>query len=467
MVKEIVPTIKPNPKQHQAYLKLWDPTTYFILYGGAAGGGKSWLGCEWLMQNCYRFPGTKWFIGRNELTRLMASSYITFLKVCSYHQIPKEDWNLNGQYHFIEFKNGSRVDLLDLKYLPSDPLFQRFGSLEYTGGLIEEAGEVHFMAFDVLKTRVGRWMNKEFGLFPPKLLLTCNPTKNWLYRIFYRLWVNGKLPPEYAFIKALYTDNPYTAEEYGKSLKQIDDPVLRARLKDGYWEYDESADALVKYDAILELFTNQVEWGETYLTADIARYGHDKTRIGLWEGYDLVEVFSEEKQGLDKTTEQIRDLLFKHQIPYSHAVIDEDGIGGGIVDTLRGVRGFVANSSPLRSLKDERKLNYKNLRSQCQFMLADKINNHELGISAELGEAERELIIEELQQVRRKDVAIDAPLQVIPKEDVKEAIGRSPDYADMIMMRLIFDLTKEEGIYHPPDPELGYGGVLPYIEKIG
>src|SRR4030066_1152249 len=178
-MEKITPTLKPNPKQHQAYLKLWDELTYFILYGGAAGGGKSWLGCEWLMQNCYRYPGSKWFIGRNELTRLMASSYITFMKVCSYHQIPREDWNLNGQYHFIEFKNKSRIDLLDLKYLPSDPLFERFGSLEYTGGWIEEAGEVHFTAFDMLKSRVGRWMNKEFNLFPPKLLLTCNPTKNW------------------------------------------------------------------------------------------------------------------------------------------------------------------------------------------------------------------------------------------------------------------------------------------------
>ena len=33
-------------------------------------------------------------------------------KVCSYHKIPEGDWKLNGQYNYIEFFNGSKIDLL-------------------------------------------------------------------------------------------------------------------------------------------------------------------------------------------------------------------------------------------------------------------------------------------------------------------------------------------------------------------
>ena len=65
---------------------------------------------------CYQYPKSKWFIGRKELKRLMSSSYETFKKVCSYHKIPEGDWKLNGQYNYIEFFNGSKIDLLDVNF---------------------------------------------------------------------------------------------------------------------------------------------------------------------------------------------------------------------------------------------------------------------------------------------------------------------------------------------------------------
>ncbi len=104
--------INPTIKQGVAWIRLLDKKTKFILFGGGAGGGKSWLGCEWLIFNCLKYPGTKWFIGREELKRIMISSYVTFIKVCKFHNIPEGTWKLNGQYNYIEFYNGSRIDLL-------------------------------------------------------------------------------------------------------------------------------------------------------------------------------------------------------------------------------------------------------------------------------------------------------------------------------------------------------------------
>ena len=446
--------------------------------GGGAGGGKSWLGAEWLLTNCYRYPGTRWFIGRNELKRLMSSSYITFGKVCKLHNIPRDDWKLNGQYNFIEFRNGSRIDLLDLKYQPSDPLFERLGSLEYTGGWIEEAGEVHFLAFDVLKSRIGRHLNDEYKLRPAKLLLTCNPTQNWLYRVFYKPWKDGTLPKEYAFVRSLYNDNRYTAEVYGQQLSEIKDNVLRARLRDGHWEYSPGDNLLVEYDALIDLFTNPVDDSENiatrYLTADIARFGGDKTMLGIWEGWNLTEVITKEKQGLDVTAEDIRNLLFEHHIPYSHAVIDEGGVGGGVVDHLKGVKGFVSNNAPFTNPNEEhldpkarKKENYKNLKAQCAFMLADKINTHLIAITADMGEAERENAIDELMQLRKKETAVDAPLQLITKDEMKENLGHSPDFMDMMIMRMYFEVAKEQSFYMPDTTMVGFGGVKPYIEGLG
>ena len=175
----------------------------------------------------------------------MQSTFITFHKVLAHHGISKDQWRLDGKYNYLEnLVNGSRIDLLDVSHMPSDPLYERLGSLEYTNGDVEEAAEVPFEAFDVLKSRVGRHRNEEFGLLP-KIGLTCNPSKKWLYRVFYKPWKENSLPIEYAFIQSLYNDNPFTAEEYGKQLNEISDQDQKERLMFGNWEYDEDRKSVV------------------------------------------------------------------------------------------------------------------------------------------------------------------------------------------------------------------------------
>ena len=465
-MQTITPTIKPTYKQHLCYEKLYDKVTLFPGFGGGAGGGKSWLGCEWEITNCYRYPGSKWFIARNELKRIMGSTYQTFRKVCKFHGIPESDWHLDGKYNWIIFKNGSQIDLLDAKYLPSDPMYERFGSLEYTGGWIEEAGEVHFMAFDVLKTRVGRHMNIEFGL-TPKLLCTFNPTKAWIYRVFYKPWKDNNMSPEYSFIQALYRDNEFTADSYEKQLNSISDRITKLRLRDGVWEYEDSDTALIEYDAIIDLFSNSIVPSPLkYLTADVARYGSDRVTMGRWRGLDLYKVDIKTKQGIDVTSNQLTKILFEDHIPRSFTVVDDDGVGGGVVDNVRGVKGFVNGSSPI-ALKDPTKWkavvkqNYSNLKTQCAYMLAEKINNHEIAITAELSDADKDMLIEELQQIRKKITNDAAKLQIIGKDEVKENIGRSPDISDMMIMRMYFFLDRPV-MFVARDPIIGHGGVKPF-----
>lgn len=447
------PTIDPTVKQQRAWFKLLDTVTYFVTFGGGAGGGKSWLGCEWLLTRCYEFPGTKWFIGRQELKRLMASTYITMGKVFAFHKIPFSDWKLNGQYNYIEFKNGSRIDLLDCKYQPSDPDFERFGSVEYTGGWLEEASEINFGAFDVLKTRVGRHLNKEYSL-TPKLLMTCNPKKNWLYSVIYKPWKENRLPAQYAFLQSLYRDNPFTADDYGKMLSEITDPAKRARLKDGLWEYDDNPAKMIDYNAIVELFLNKMKPSEEkFLTIDVARKGKDRAVIGRWEGLQCKEILAFNKTSLATDgllMNAARDLCNKHFISRSNCIADEDGVGGGFVDNFR-CKGFMNNSSPIQPLAAEwdktKKVNYDNLKTQCTFMLADLVNARKLGVD----ETEYvELIKEELEQIQRNDIDSEGKITLVPKKIIKENLGRSPDFSDMMMMRMYFEINKTEEFVGSP-----------------
>lgn len=439
-------TLKPTKKQHEAYELLFDDITRFLFFGGGAGGGKSWLGCEFFLTQALRYPGFKAFIARRELKRLMMSTYVTFQKVCKFHKIPKSAWRLDGGLNVIRFKNGSTIDLLDVAYLPSDPQFERFGSMEYTQGWFEEASETHFLAFEVLKSRIGRHMNEEFDLLP-KLLLTYNPSKEWLYRIVYKPWREGKLDDDMKLIQSLYQDNPYTREVYGKTLQTIKDKATKERLMFGNWEYDDDPSSLMEYDAIVDIFTNTAELNnDIYLIVDVARFGNDRIVFSFWRGLHCYKIVIKTKQGLDVTTRQIRDFASTERIPFSHIMIDEDGLGGGVVDNLSGVKGFVANSTPLDEPETGRP-NYQNLKVQCAYKLADLVNNHELAVTCD--EAEKQDIIEELEQIKGKDIDKDGKLKLRGKDETKEIIGRSPDIADTMLMRAYFEIEKPEaqGIY--------------------
>ncbi len=414
----------------------------------------SWMGCEWLFVNCYRYPGSKWFIGRTELKRLMQSTFVTWGKVMKHHNIPADDWTLNSKYNYIEFKNGSRIDLLDVAKVPRDPMFERFGSTEYTGGWLEEAGEIPFTAYDVLKSRTGRHMNKEFGLKPPKIYITCNPSKGWLYRDVYLPHSKGELGDDWVFIQSLYSDNPHTAEDYGETLSKMRDKATRERLMYGNWEFDDDPAALIEYEAILDIFRNRLNAGmdalaghEKFVCVDVARYGRDKTVIGIFDNKMLVSVEEMGKSGVDKVAERVREILFAEDIPYKNVIVDEDGVGGGVVDILRGVNGFVNGSKPIeekRLRKGEDKSQYQNLKTQCYYKLAEAINEHKIGARVE-DEYLRNAIIEELEWVKSRDMDKEGKLKLVEKSVVKENIGRSPDYSDMMMMRMWFDLKGNEG----------------------
>lgn len=425
---------KINIKQRQAYNYLRDDLHKFILYGGAGGGGKSWLGCEWLMQCGLYLPRTRWFIGRNNLKDCRASVLVTWYKVSSFHNFSGYRTSDDG----IVFENGSEVIFLDLTYYPKkDPMYERLGSKEFTGGWIEEAGEVHFAAFDVLKSRVGRHMNDVYGI-KPKILITCNPKKNWLYRDFYEPWKNGKLNPPYCYVNALPTDNPFLPEEYIQTLEDIKDVATKQRLLFGNWEYDDDPSVLMSYEKIVDLFTNtHVLGGNKYMTIDVARLGKDDTTIRIWQGLTSIKKLIIPKCRIDELATLIRRLQKEYAVPNSHTIADEDGVGGGLVDILR-CRGFVNNSKPI-PIRGEQK-NYYNLRSQCYFKLADIVNENRMYLKDEPVN-DRERVVKELEQIKQVDIDKDGKIKVIPKEIIKQTIGHSPDEADNLMMRMWFELV--------------------------
>ena len=127
-----------HEKQEAALRILTDNDHSEFLYGGAAGGAKSWTGASWEIFMALSYPGTRYFVGRNELKDLRESTSVTFNKVFRAYHISRDYYNYNGTDHYYQFYNGSRIDFVSLRREPSDPFFEGLGSKEYTSGWIEE-----------------------------------------------------------------------------------------------------------------------------------------------------------------------------------------------------------------------------------------------------------------------------------------------------------------------------------------
>lgn len=444
-----------NKKQLEA-VKYWiDDSTEEILFGGAKAGGKSFLGASLIFGDALIYPDTHYFIARAELTDLRKFTIPTIYEVFANWGLKFDDYaTFNGQDSCFNLYNGSKVFLLACKELPSDLLFERFGSMQMTRGWIEEGGEIAESAKSNLWLSIGRWKNKEYNL-KKKLLITANPKKGWMKREFVDLHKDGRLPDNKKFIRSLVTDNPYMSEDYIKTLSEEKNEVSKQRLFYGDWDYAEDKDSLIDDASLEDAFTNTIiKDNNKYLTVDVARMGNDSTIICQWEGLELVKIDKFSKQDTAQTAQKIKDIAIINQIPYSHIIIDEDGIGGGVVDNMFGVRGFVANSTPLptktaikaKQIKlagnyNPAKPNYKNLKSQCGFKLAELINTHKIAFKVT---EYRDIMIEEITALlKHKDIDSDGKLQLKPKDDVKKAIGRSPDIGDSIIFRAWFEVFND------------------------
>ena len=419
------------PKQKNAVYYLKDNKTKELLYGGAAGGGKSALGCLWLIECCQKYPGSRWLMGRAKLKALKETTLNTFFELSSNLGI-SDQFTYNAQTNVIYWANGSEILLKDLFLYPSDPNFDSLGSLEICGAFIDECNQVVYKAWQIVTSRC-RYKLNEFNIIP-KVLGSCNPAKNWTYKEFYKRNRDNILSNTKKFIQALPTDNPHLPKSYLESLLALD-KNSKQRLYYGNWEYDDDPSTLIDIDSISDYWNpNHLKGeGNMYMTIDVARKGKDKTVFRVWHGWLVVYRYEIAKSGLDVVVRKAKELQLKYKVSNSNTIADEDGVGGGVIDFLN-CKGFVNGS---KALNDE---NYNNLKSQCGYKMAQKIVSREVGEICDNAEV-KSITSEEMEQVKQKDIDKDGKVALIGKDIVKQMIGRSPDEWDSIMMRYYFELS--------------------------
>lgn len=241
------------------------------------------------------------------------------------------------------------------------------------------------------------------------------------------------------------------------------DEQTKSQLLDGNWKVRSDGDSLFMHQAIQDLFSNYAAASDyRAITCDAARFGNDLAVIFVWKGWQIVKTIIFTKCDANMLFDAIELERKRFSIPISQVVVDQDGVGGGVVKLGRYI-GFQGGTKALKDPSTRIVENYKDLKTQCYYRFSERVNNSEVAIAisnetvvidgvygskmmykGKLTDIS-ELIKKHLRAIKKRPI-LEKKKQINPKEEQKIIAGGSPDFADTGMMRELLEL-KRSGLH--------------------
>jgi len=212
-----------------------------ILYGGAAGGGKTAAFLMDALWNAANFPGIKIGCFRRSYPEL-EESFLAQLAKWGYAKDLGAKWNSTNKV--LKFANGS---VINFTYAENLVDASRILGGEYQAFYIDEASlmlpqviqhiEERLRSGSKLVPVIGLRLASNPGGVGHKYLKDrfINPTQRGKKR-HKELTEGSSYSREVCYIPAKATDNPHVNEGYDAVLNSIPDPQRRAAMRDGDWD---------------------------------------------------------------------------------------------------------------------------------------------------------------------------------------------------------------------------------------
>jgi hypothetical protein len=293
----------------------------YILFGGSIRGGKTYAALGAILLLSKIFPGSRWVVVRDTLQNLKLTTIPSFLKLCPTSFLAR----FNQDTMTATLTNGSTI-LFFGEGFSEDKELLRFRGLECNGFVLEECNELQESTFYKAIERAGTWIPSKGTKPPPLILMTCNPSRNWVKTLIYDRHVTGTLPANWLYVPSKITDNPYICSDaaYMESLKSMPSFEFQTMVE-GNWDLQaktglefykgfdlDKHTGSCSYDPMLPLIFSWDENVNPYLTCIV---GQVRTIAGKNELNIIDEVLGAHP---NNTVEAVCGMLLKRYPPHKH-----------------------------------------------------------------------------------------------------------------------------------------------------
>ena len=268
---------EPSPKQRQ----FMEATAKYVCFGGARGGGKSWIVRVLAIINALKYPGIRICIVRKTYPELLANHVRPLQQM-----LPPNIATYNKSEKLFTFENGSTISLM---YCAREEDLDHAQGLEFEDINLDEGTQHTEGVFQKLSACL-----RSTRGYPLHLRVTCNPGgigHAWVKRLFVDRKYNDKEnPADYEFIQSRVDDNKALMRaqpEYKAQLEALP-PKLRRAWLDGEWnlfegmffeEFVDDPNPLRKNTHVIKAFDPPASW-KRYRSYD---YGYAKPfSCGWW-----------------------------------------------------------------------------------------------------------------------------------------------------------------------------------------
>jgi len=389
---------------------------YRILYGGRASS-KSYDAVAELVRLTSKFK-TKVLAARQFQNKITESVYTLIVETI-------QRFGLEDQYSITERTikhkfNGSEFIFLGI--------WRNIDEIKSTEGIdilyIEEAHALTEQQWDILNPTIRKRNSEIWCVFNPRSRLDFS----------WKRLVENPLPKS-VVRKINYDENEFLSDTM---LEVIEDAK-----KEDYEKYEHvylgypnesSETALFTYKDIDRAMSRNAEaTGATVIGVDIARYGSDSTVITVRTGLWVKSILQRKNLSVTEVADWVHHI---YNITDADAVIvDSIGLGAGLLDILitKGVRVVDGNVGFKAADTDT----YFNKRAEAYFKLADAVKRG-LALPRDSDELAEELLSVEYT------FSENGKVKIMPKDKMKEVLGRSPDLADSLMLTYFTDIYKSD-----------------------